>query len=66
MLGLETSAPIAKQVVAAARDSHGLLINATGETTLRIVPPLTISAAEVDEAVMRLTQALTDATETAA
>ena len=54
MLGVETAGPWAKDAVARAREEHGLLINATGETTLRIVPPLTISADEVDEAVSRL------------
>jgi acetylornithine/N-succinyldiaminopimelate aminotransferase len=54
MLGVETAGPWAKDAVARARESHGLLINATGETTIRIVPPLTISADEVDEAVSRL------------
>ena len=33
-------------------------MNATGETTLRIVPPLIVSADEVDEAVARLGRAL--------
>ena len=61
MLGLETAAPIAREVVAAARDRHGLLVNATGETTLRLVPPLTISADEVDVALERLAAALADA-----
>jgi predicted acetylornithine/succinylornithine family transaminase len=61
MLGVETVGPIAKQVVAIARERHGLLVNATGETTLRIVPPLTISADEVDQAVSRLATALSDA-----
>jgi predicted acetylornithine/succinylornithine family transaminase len=60
MLGVETAAPIAKAVMAAARERYGLLINATGETTLRIVPPLTISADEVDEAVSRLGAALAE------
>ena len=27
---------------------HGLLVNATGDTTLRLVPPLTITADEID------------------
>ena len=54
MLGVETAGPWAKDAVARARDEHGLLINATGETTLRIVPPLTITTDEVDEAVSRL------------
>lgn len=58
MIGLETAAPVAKAVVAAARDHHALLVNATGETTLRIVPPLTITADEVDAAVAALRASL--------
>lgn len=60
MIGLETSAPIARDVVAAARDRHGLLVNATGDTTLRLVPPLIISADEVSLALERLTAAITE------
>jgi acetylornithine/succinyldiaminopimelate/putrescine aminotransferase len=44
--------------MAAARDDHGLLINATGDTTLRFVPALTISATEVDDAIARLGRAI--------
>ena len=61
MIGLETAGPIAHAIVAAARDTHGLLINATGESTIRLVPPLTISAAEVELALARLDAALTEA-----
>jgi predicted acetylornithine/succinylornithine family transaminase len=60
MLGLETAGPIAKAVVAAARDRHGLLINATGDTTIRLVPPLNISGDEVDLALERLGAALAE------
>ena len=66
MLGLETHGPIARRVVELARQRHGLLVNATGDTTLRLVPPLTINAAEVDEAVERLGAAIHDAEEEAA
>jgi acetylornithine/N-succinyldiaminopimelate aminotransferase len=58
MIGLETAAPIAKRAMAIARDEEHLLVNATGETTLRIVPPLIITADEIDEAVERLGRAL--------
>jgi acetylornithine/succinyldiaminopimelate/putrescine aminotransferase len=61
MLGLETAAPIARGVVAAARDRHGLLVNATGDTTLRLVPPLTITSDEIGLALERLTASLADA-----
>jgi acetylornithine/succinyldiaminopimelate/putrescine aminotransferase len=35
-----------------------LVVNATGPTTVRLLPPLTIGPAEVDEAVDRLGAAL--------
>ncbi|MGI8658677.1 MAG: acetylornithine transaminase [Candidatus Limnocylindria bacterium] len=60
MIGLDTARPIARSVVATAREAHGLLVNATGDTTIRLVPPLTISAAEVEVAVERLRSALRD------
>ncbi|HET9416405.1 MAG TPA: acetylornithine transaminase [Candidatus Limnocylindria bacterium] len=61
MIGVETAGPIARQAMAIARDQHRLLVNATGDTTLRLVPPLTINAEEVDEAVARLRAALEQA-----
>ncbi len=61
MIGVETSGPIARNAVAIARDQHALLINATGDSTLRLVPPLVISPEEVDEAVDRLRAALAEA-----
>jgi len=61
MIGVETVGPIARRAVAIAREGHGLLVNATGDTTLRIVPPLVISPDEVDEAVARLRASLVDA-----
>jgi acetylornithine/N-succinyldiaminopimelate aminotransferase len=39
---------------------HGLFMNALGTSTLRIVPPLNVSKAEVDEASELLDRALTD------
>ena len=47
----------APAVVARAREG-GVLLNATGPTTLRMVPPLTLTHTEVDEAVAALAQAL--------
>jgi acetylornithine/succinyldiaminopimelate/putrescine aminotransferase len=35
-----------------------LVVNATGPTTVRLLPPLTITAAEVDEGLARLEAAL--------
>jgi acetylornithine/succinyldiaminopimelate/putrescine aminotransferase len=61
MIGLETAGPIARQAMAAARDRHGLLINATGDSTIRLVPPLTLGADEADLAIERLGAALADA-----
>jgi acetylornithine/succinyldiaminopimelate/putrescine aminotransferase len=61
MIGIETAEPIAKRAVAIARDEEQLLVNATGETTLRLVPPLVIRPGEVDEAVARLRAALAKA-----
>ncbi len=61
MLGVETAGPIAKRAMAIARDELGVLVNATGETTLRLVPPLVIGAEEVDEAVAAIGEALSRA-----
>jgi acetylornithine/N-succinyldiaminopimelate aminotransferase len=61
MIGVETAAPIARRAMALARDELGLLVNATGETTLRLVPPLVITADEVDEAVTAIGEALSRA-----
>lgn len=65
MIGIETSGPFARRAMAIARDDHGLLVNAIGDTTLRLVPPLTINADEVDEAVRRLWPALATAADAA-
>lgn len=61
MIGIETAGAIARAAMAIARDDHRLLVNATGDTTLRIVPPLTISVEEVDDGVARLRAALAQA-----
>ncbi len=39
---------------------HGLFLNAIGPSTLRVVPPLNVTKAEVDEAAALLDRALTD------
>ena len=44
-------------VVEAARDI-GLIVNAVRPDAVRFAPPLTISAEEIDEALLRFTQAL--------
>jgi acetylornithine/N-succinyldiaminopimelate aminotransferase len=58
MLGLPVRAPhVAKTIVTAALE-HRLLLNAAGRNSLRFVPPLIISEAEIDEAVFRLRRTL--------
>ena len=37
---------------------HRLVVNATGPDTIRLLPPLTVSEDELDEAVRRLESAL--------
>ena len=53
MLGVVLTQPVAQLVVLAAL-RRGLLINATGTSTLRLIPPLILSDAQADEAVERL------------
>ncbi|HEX3452504.1 MAG TPA: acetylornithine/succinylornithine family transaminase [Solirubrobacteraceae bacterium] len=52
---LDVSAP---QVVSRALLEQRLVTNATGPTTLRLLPPLTVADGEVDDAVARLAVAL--------
>ncbi len=59
LLGVALTAPVAKQVLAAAQ-AHGLIINAPGEHILRIAPPLTIGDAEIAEFAQKLAAALAD------
>ena len=56
MLGIGLSRDVARDVAAAALE-EGLIVNAIGERTLRLVPPLVITRDEVDEAVLRLGRA---------
>lgn len=58
MLAVGLRTPIAAAVADAAIDA-GLLVNAIGQRTIRLLPPLTISTAEADLAVERLGVALT-------
>lgn len=57
LLGVQLRQPIAKQVVAAALEM-GLIVNAPLDDTLRIAPPLIVSAAEIDELAKRLLAAI--------
>jgi acetylornithine/N-succinyldiaminopimelate aminotransferase len=56
MLGIALRADVARDVAAAALDA-GLIVNAIGDRTIRLVPALIITRDEVDEAVVRLRRA---------
>ncbi|GAB3847208.1 acetylornithine transaminase [Nesterenkonia populi] len=60
-LALPSSAS-ARDLVTLAREQHALIINATGDGTLRLAPPLNLTQEEADEAVTRLSAALTSLT----
>ena len=60
MWGIDVTAGVADRIVAAALE-RGLLINRTAGTVVRLLPPLTIGDADIDEALERLRQALADA-----
>jgi acetylornithine/N-succinyldiaminopimelate aminotransferase len=57
MLGIALNSAIAKEIVEAGLEM-GVLINATNAQTLRLLPPLNITADEVDEGITRLGQAI--------
>lgn len=57
MLAIEFKQPQAKQVARAALE-RGLVCAATGDTTLRIVPPLVLTPRDVDEGTKILGEAL--------
>jgi acetylornithine/N-succinyldiaminopimelate aminotransferase len=57
MRGLEMPADAAVHVVGGAM-SRGLLINRTADTVVRMLPPLTVSDEEIDEALRILAEAL--------
>jgi acetylornithine aminotransferase/acetylornithine/N-succinyldiaminopimelate aminotransferase len=57
MLACELDVP-APEVVRRALLEQRLILNATGPTTVRLLPPLTIGEAQVDEALSRMGAAL--------
>jgi acetylornithine/N-succinyldiaminopimelate aminotransferase len=57
MLACELDVP-APEVARRALLSERLVVNATGPSTVRLLPPLTVCASEVDEALARLGRAL--------
>jgi acetylornithine aminotransferase len=56
MLGVVLTPPVAQQLVGTALRG-GLLINATGASALRLIPPLILTEAQADEAIERLAAA---------
>jgi acetylornithine/N-succinyldiaminopimelate aminotransferase len=57
MLACELDVP-APAVVGRALLSERLIVNATGPTTVRLLPPLIVSEADIDDALKRLGAAL--------
>ena len=56
MLGVEIVPPVAKKVAATALEM-GLVINAPNDNTIRLLPPLTISERDADDAIELLEKA---------
>jgi acetylornithine/N-succinyldiaminopimelate aminotransferase len=59
MQAVHVSNDLAPTIVQVALE-HGLLLNSLGPSTLRMIPPLNLSAAEIDEAAEILDRALAD------
>jgi len=57
LCGLEVAGERAKEVETACRE-RGLIVNALGTRTVRLAPPLIVTAAEVAEALGLLGEAL--------
>jgi acetylornithine/succinyldiaminopimelate/putrescine aminotransferase len=51
MLGVELAEGLDAKLIYGDLLDHGLIVNAVTPTTLRLVPPITVSDAEIDEAV---------------
>ena len=60
MCGIEVDIAVADQVVNTALE-HKLLINRTAGTVVRLLPPLTISNEDIDDGLIRLRAAFSDA-----
>ena len=61
MWGVEVEESVAERLVPAALDK-GLIVNRTAGTVIRLLPPLTISNADIDTGLMRLRSAFETAT----
>ena len=59
--GMDVKETVAERLVAAALD-HGLIVNRTAGTVIRLLPPLTISDADIDAGLGRLRSAFEAAT----
>ena len=57
MIGFDLAEPIAREVVRAALQ-EGVVVNATGENTIRLLPPLNLKRDEADEGLGRLRAAI--------
>lgn len=60
MCGIEVDIAVADQIVNTALE-HKLLINRTAGTVVRLLPPLTISNEDIDDGLIRLQAAFSDA-----
>ena len=60
MVGMRINPPFANSALGDAALAHGLLTVVAGENVLRLVPPLIVRDAEVDEALEMLDRACTD------
>jgi acetylornithine/succinyldiaminopimelate/putrescine aminotransferase len=58
MLGIELAKGIDAGAVYADLLDRGLIVNAVTPTTIRLVPPITVTDAEVDEAVAMIISSL--------
>jgi acetylornithine/N-succinyldiaminopimelate aminotransferase len=63
MLGVELADGLDARAIYADLLAHGLIVNAVNPATIRLVPPITVSDEEVDEALQLLAEALARALE---
>ena len=57
---MATDAPYDPPALVAAARKHGLLVLRGGERAVRLLPPLTVTDAEIAEAVEKLERAVTE------
>ena len=61
MLGVELTEGIDARAVYADLLGRGLIVNAVSPSTIRLVPPITVTESEIDEAVGMIAEALAEA-----